>query len=297
MIFQVCMLLICLVLPIGAQDLSFYYEDADQIEQMEPRFISLGRTCHVALGLKAINLRDASYPFDWIITSDLDTLIHALDDKLEHYTDPEHFALSHGWPHALNTLYGLQFIHDFTPDEGQLTEEIAAEEWVSFKERYDRRVERFKNLDHYPGKVFFLRSMWDYEYEGANGEFLENSARAERLRDALRDLFPNLDFTLVIFTRPELNIPPIENLAGVVEIRMSHAHGRPLYEKLMELAYGPEDYTSQTNTIIPTPPTSDQISQPPHSNQAKQASKKHKKGKKHKKSKKHRSHKKKRKSR
>lgn len=218
----------------------FLYNDATTRIEAQPLFVSLGSTCHVAIALRALGLRDAAYPFDWVITSHLQPITSIIDDDFQHFTDPDHFVLRKGVPAYINTFYSLGFPHDFKAEE-QITSSIdALTDWMSFKERYDRRVERFRSLRDYPGKVYFLRTMWGNLFEGANGEFNENNSRTQLLRDTLKRYFPNLDFTLVIVSHPDLNIPPIENIPDVVELKINRGHAE-LKEGLMALAFPPAE--------------------------------------------------------
>lgn len=183
------------------------------------KFISLGGTCHTAIALNEINLRVESHPFDWIISTNHDIFLKVLKNEFQYFTDPEYFEKKEGVPYAFNLYYGLHFPHDFSSN-GVSVEEIQ-KQWDIFKSKYDRRIERFIKLRNYGGKVFFFRTIFSNMHE--NQEFKENTKRAKELRLALEKFFPSLDFTLVILSYNDLDIPIINNVNGVVEFRIGRS--------------------------------------------------------------------------
>lgn len=219
------------------QEMFYFNSNPSTREEQRPLFISLGGTCHVAIALRALELRDAAYPLDWIISTNHAAFLHVLGDKFVNYADPNYFNTYQGVPKGINWYYNLSFPHDFTAITEDFTKETALKEWDSFKERYDRRVERFQELANFQGKVYFFRCMWSSDHEGANGLFQENSLRARQIKDTIAAIFPNLDFTLVIITHPDLGIPKLEEIPNVVEFRIGRTHAE-FYEKIMLLAFG-----------------------------------------------------------
>lgn len=218
------------------EEMFLFNNNSSAEKNKHPLFISLGGTCHVAIALRALGLRDAAYPLDWIISINHKAFLHVLRDNFSHYTDPNFFTTYQGVPRNLNWFYNLSFPHDFSVIDESLGRDKALEEWDSFKERYDRRIERFQELGKFPGKVYFFRSMWPPIHDVINAEVQENSLRARETRDTLAALFPNLDFTLVIISHPDLNIPVLEDIPNVVEFRIGRTHAE-LYEKIMLLTF------------------------------------------------------------
>lgn len=198
------------------------YEEGSLIMGKDPLFVSLGGSCHTAIALRGTDLRKCAFPFDWLITTHHENFIYILDDDFQFFTDETCFGRHLGVPCCNNLYYQIGFPHDF--DLTEATPEKIQAQWNVFKSKYTRRIERFRQLRDYQGKVFFVRAMWSSQLEGANGEFNENTKRAQEIRDALERYFPHLDFTLIILSYPDLPIPPMENIKGVVEFRIGRSH-------------------------------------------------------------------------
>lgn len=58
-----------------------------EISKSYDSIISLGGTCQVAHQLRRLNLRKASYPFDWLVTLDVDKVIDAIDTNFYQWLD------------------------------------------------------------------------------------------------------------------------------------------------------------------------------------------------------------------
>lgn len=199
-------------------------------EEQTAKIISLGGTCHTAIALRDIGFRKESFPLDWVISTDHINFIKILNEDFYSFTDEKSFTQVDGVPARRNLYYALDFPHDFD----QLMDK--ATEWVSFKEKYERRIERFRALRSYKGKVFFVRVIWTQPTENADGQFSENTKRAEDLRNALDQYFPELDYTLIIWSHSDLDIPILGPLERVIELRLPKAHApfREEMEKILE---------------------------------------------------------------
>ena len=51
-------------------------------------YVSLGSDCSIAYQLSNYNLRQKSYPFDWVRTPNLNTFIDIIKDRFSKYTAP-----------------------------------------------------------------------------------------------------------------------------------------------------------------------------------------------------------------
>jgi len=105
----------------------------------------------------------------------------------------------HDWP----------FPGEEISDSTKYTKQLEA-----IKIKYSRRIDRFRKLKQYLGKVFFFRSFWFQE-----GNHL-NSRQAQNLKDVLDRYFPYLNFTLVIINYTDSNSPVINGINGVVEFKI-----------------------------------------------------------------------------
>jgi hypothetical protein len=76
-------------------------------------FISLGYFYGVAEELEKYGLRNASFPFDWII-SDFEGVINCIKTEFEDFLNPTFLSQDFtDRSHYLNTKYNFYFFHDF----------------------------------------------------------------------------------------------------------------------------------------------------------------------------------------
>jgi len=204
--------------------------------ESEPLFVSLGRNCHPALYLRDCGLRKAAYPFDWLITLDFKGFIKILDDDFAFFVTDEYLI-----PDPLtqmvvvNDYYHIYFAHE-GPFGDTWDEERFSQQVLGIKDKFVRRINRFRELREYRGKVFFLCEFWSEPCVGA--EVNENSNYALALRDALDRYFPALDYTLVIISYTDLNIPALLSIERVVEYQMdrSNQHVQQMFDSLLNAA-------------------------------------------------------------
>ena len=160
-------------------------------------FVSLGSMCEPAHMLRFCEMRKAAFPFDWIVSFDGESIIEMLENDFQDFLN-QNFFKTYGAA-LLHTNYHLEFLHegDWGGNQYLLNME-------KLKTKYERRIERFRQLKNYSGKVIFLRasylySMNDphrfYKYE-ANIEITEEYSL--RLYGAIKEYFPDLDFSLII---------------------------------------------------------------------------------------------------
>ncbi len=101
-------------------------------------FISLGYFCSVAMELERYGFRNASYPFDWLITPYFDQVIRAIDthfDGMLDYNALEQDTTKRQIYHDRG--YRFSFVHDFdkyTPLSEQLPD---------VQDKFRRRIDRF----------------------------------------------------------------------------------------------------------------------------------------------------------
>lgn len=173
---------------------------------MDTLFVSLGSVCEVAHILREIGLRHASYPFDWITTIDTDGFMDLLRDDFEHFLDSASLSVlrQNAYP-LLNTYYKMEFLHD-----GRFDKDV---NMVDFKSKYQRRIDRFRNLRQYEGRVVFLRHAYKFSttdhhrvYTCAENVEITDEHTTE-IYDLLKSYFPHLMFTLLIVNnhdRPDI---------------------------------------------------------------------------------------------
>lgn len=160
-------------------------------------FVSLGSHCHPAHDLRAFNLRRLAFPLDWIISFNGEALISLLEEDFTYFLDDSCFD-TFGYE-LLNTRYELEFLHDGNFSAGVFSADLPA-----LKEKYARRINRFRSLKNYTGKVYFIRQNSLYSVTDPHRFFRNehNVAITEeyawRLHAALQRYFPQLTFSLII---------------------------------------------------------------------------------------------------
>ena len=165
----------------------------------KPLYISLGEDCAIAYHLALNNLKDFSLPFDWAIHKDASKLIQLIVDifadnnsiflnpnnwKLKPIKKDTHIiegANTFSKFRAIHLIYKCEYPHEFT-------EEIC---WVTFVNKYTRRINRFKELALYDRKIIFIRGTTNNELN-------------QDLEQCLKKYFPNFqDIKYIDYTKYE----------------------------------------------------------------------------------------------
>lgn len=185
-----------------------------------PLCISLGSFCAPAIHLrvldplqdsvKTLHIRENAYPFDWIISS-FDALYACLNDDFNKFL----YDLHQRQGLEIVDYYGFVFIHDWPTtqsgsfdilnnDSGVNNAHLIAN-WNDYtplvKEKYARRIERFKEACSGSDKVYFIR------YHGITKK------QAIMLRDLLQKKYKNLEFELIVISddKTSWNLDKIKN--------------------------------------------------------------------------------------
>ena len=160
-----------------------------------PLCISLDSACAPALNLRNLNLRLEAYPFDWTV-SPFNSLYNALLDDFKHFLTE--LAMRPDGQGVID-YYGIHYTHDWPTVHSPHIDALNADfigncalfsAWQNalplVREKYRRRIDRFRNACLSANKVFFIRS--------------DDTTREESilLRNLLAKNYPQLDFTLVI---------------------------------------------------------------------------------------------------
>jgi hypothetical protein len=184
-----------------------------------PICISLGDACGPALMLRDLGLRREAFPFDWTV-SPYDAFIKALTEDFQFFlTDLKMRPGNQG----VIDHYGIHFTHDWPTNQNPHIDALHADSvgnnelashWQNalpaVRQKYARRIERFRTVCSGSDKVIFIRS-------GDSGPDLPSiKNKAIVIRDYLRAQYPQLDFILVyisgnpVFQTP-WNIDRIKN--------------------------------------------------------------------------------------
>ena len=126
---------------------------------MSFNYLTIGYDCSPAAALRGLNLREFALPFDWVI-SNIKILQRCFETNFEYF----HKKLTFNYNKTrLIDHYGFQFPHDYpltnmTNFENNIGEGVFGEErgkfitekWSDYYDtvldKYNRRIERFKNI-------------------------------------------------------------------------------------------------------------------------------------------------------
>ena len=192
----------------------------------DPLFVSLGSTCGPATAMRSSGVRKAAFPLDWMFSFDGDKIIEMLDTDFAHFTDPKYLTCSVNRL-ILNTQYRLELPHDGVWSKTNFYRDLPP-----FQKKYQRRIERFRSLRNYHGKIYFVRCAW-YLSTHRNFAFpspgnLEISEEyAKRLYAALQRYFPKVDIYLVIRNNPLRHTKGSSRLLGKILILKDNDYNFP----------------------------------------------------------------------
>jgi hypothetical protein len=116
-------------------------------------YISLGYFCSVAMELEKYGLRDASYPFDWLIT-DFEGVMDAISNHFSDYLLYDNlYQNKDNRSIYFDKKYKFSYVHDFNKYRS-LSSQID-----QVKEKYDRRIARF--YENISEPTLFIRYISD----------------------------------------------------------------------------------------------------------------------------------------
>ena len=168
-----------------------------------PICISLGDACGPAMMLRDLGLRREAFPFDWTV-SHYDAFIRAFTEDFQFFlTDLKMRSGNQG----VIDHYGIHFTHDWPTVERPNIDALQADyinnadlssNWQQalplVRQKYVRRIERFRNVCRGSDKVIFIRS----GDSGPDVAAIKNKALA--IRDYLKSQYPTLDFVLIFIS-------------------------------------------------------------------------------------------------
>ena len=124
-------------------------------------FLSIGYDCSTASALRSLGLRTGALPFDWAQSS-INSLKKCFETDFEYYH--KNVFLTNNKRRVIDR-YGFEFPHDYPTKVQECADEIYSEhiivdDWLShynvIKEKYDRRIARFKEIINDPKPAIVL---------------------------------------------------------------------------------------------------------------------------------------------
>ncbi|MDR3647152.1 MAG: DUF1796 family putative cysteine peptidase [Candidatus Babeliales bacterium] len=176
------------------KDENFTY-NIERNSKEETLVVSIGGACLAAIQIYNLGLRKAAYPFD-VIYSDLDGIINAIKTDFAYFIDIKYLTRKrfNNKYHLYNPSYNFIFPHDLHSDNGKkLNLKYEREKIIDFQEKYKRRIARFKDLENFKGKVYFLRTYSKNVQPDTIGNLI-------KLRDLISKKFPKLNFEIIVVT-------------------------------------------------------------------------------------------------
>lgn len=208
--------------------------------RLKPLFVSLGSHCEVAVKLRENLFRNIAFPFDWLLTFNHEKLIELLDHNFQHFFDEQYFFRHPIHQHIVeNNYYEIEFRHDW-PFTDLFSDSLRYQQQMQeIKSKYERRIERFKKLRDYSGKVFFIRAAYDFyndpdPYWKRENINKQSAGQARELKNALDRFFPSLDFTLVIVNYQDEHAQAIEGIENVLEFKIRKTHKPEDYKAMFD---------------------------------------------------------------
>ena len=150
----------------------------------DPKFqhiISLGWLCCPAQEIERIEYRDASYPFDWLLTHDFSMVIRWLSENVEFcFTNEEMLQYRNDASKWYNKRYVISMFHDFSKYH-KMIEQLGA-----VSEKYTRRFKRLYKAITEP--TLFLRYIKDENeaaYVNKNAFMIEEILKKFNIRNKI----------------------------------------------------------------------------------------------------------------
>lgn len=200
-----------------------------------PLFISLGSHCEPSQHLILNNLRSAAFPFDWLLTLNFQGFLSLIEEDFKFFMDQQYLTQDDNKV-VINTYYCIDFRHELHdwPDNDFF------KHYTEIKEKYRRRINRFKECKYNKSKVFFIRTAFDLNLNPHLPTITPDCTKIDKnqanaLKDVLCRKFPKLDFYLVIINYAEENADDILGLDRVLEFKIRKSHKKEDYANLFLL--------------------------------------------------------------
>lgn len=142
---------------------------------------------------------------------------------------------------VLNNYYNIDFrheLHDWLDND-------FVKHYAEIKEKYQRRINRFRKCKYNKSKAYFIRVAFDLNLNPSLPTITKechiiDRAQSIALKVILCEKFPKLDFHLIIINYVEEDAEEITGIDRVLEFKIRKSHKNEnytdLFQKLMEYA-------------------------------------------------------------
>lgn len=121
--------------------------------------IPLGSTCSVAYQLRRLGLRNFAFPFDWIRINNLSLVTDLMENNFVNFLDLQNYEfleVSHKFEvnkKMISYIYQNQFCRFYH----EFDRYIDNSNFMKFKDKYNRRIERLYQIIRVKKKILFIR--------------------------------------------------------------------------------------------------------------------------------------------
>ena len=152
--------------------------------------ISLGGTCCIAHQLRKKGFSQHAYPFDWIRIANMGNINYLLEHNFENFLNREHFIflkksnkfdVDSGKESYIYKNKYCKFFHEFD-------KYIDDENFLCFRQKYDRRIKRLYNILMTEKKILFIR------------EVIRNLSinKLQKFKEIINNINPDLEWSLIL---------------------------------------------------------------------------------------------------
>ncbi|MDQ0192414.1 DUF1796 family putative cysteine peptidase [Paenibacillus wynnii] len=125
--------------------------------------ISLGSSCQTSYQLRRMKLRKESGPFDWFISASVPGIVKLFHNQFQYYMEFDQLQLiGKAQQHFIvrDTRYIIDSYHDFPFTQH---ENLWNQEYAAFKQKIERRAERFLNTLAQSPSIVLVRTQMTKE--------------------------------------------------------------------------------------------------------------------------------------
>lgn len=152
---------------------------------MYNNYVSLGWFCGTASSMIKYKLRSSSGPFDWYFT-ELKGVLHYLENDFEGFLSDDVITLNPDkLPEFADSKYGFWYCHEISEDYFEEIDKV--------REKYRKRIERFRNMVK-DGGVCFLRAVKnqiELEYINKNNDYINSVVKQNNKTNDIIFLIPD----------------------------------------------------------------------------------------------------------
>ena len=125
--------------------------------------ISIGSSCQTSYQLRRMKLRKESGPFDWFISTSVPGIVKLFHNQFQYYMESDQLQLigkAHQHYIVRDTHYFVDSYHDFPFTHH---ENLWNQEYAAFKQKIERRVQRFLNTLAQSPSIVLVRTQMTKE--------------------------------------------------------------------------------------------------------------------------------------